>query len=327
MEPPAKTAASSAPSRLTETAVAGRALGPIIATGTGLVLALAASLAASVVEPSETLARRISVALPDWLVVAAFASVLLAGGIGIALVFPRPRRRRKKGEDEYEMYQEPRKLPPLMGVALIALALLPAAALTGILLWFGQESAAPPERGSVVFQHLPFAPPAASVAPPEHTDRTPASSIMNGLVGAVAALAAFGALAFVAWLGFGDRWLRREAFAGRYRAQVAQAVDESLEDLAFEPDARLAVQKIYRNFEQVLTAANMPKRRWQTPSEFTRAALGKLLLPREPVHELMRLFEIARFSVHPLSGDERDRAWRSLTAIRTSIGTARGEGG
>lgn len=322
MESPAQAAASSAPPGPTGTPVAARPLGPLIATAVGLVLALAGTLAAPGTGPADTLARRVTVALPDWLAVAVFVSVLLAGAIGIVLVFPRPRRRRKKGEDEYEMYQEPRRVPPLLGVALIVLALAPAAALTGVLVWFGHNGAAPPERGSIVSQHFPFTPPAAPTARPQQPERRPASAITTGLVGAVAALAAFGALAFIAWLGFGDRWLRREAFAEHYRDRVAQAVDESFEDLLSEPDARLAVQKIYRNFERVLSAAAMPRRAWQTPAEFSRAALAKLPLPRAPAEELTRLFEIARFSAHPLGADERTRAWRSLTAIRTSIGTA-----
>ena len=325
MESPAKTAASSARAGPTEISINDRSLGPPLAIAAGFVLALAATLAGPVATPGgESVARRVTVALPEWLVVASCASVLLAGAIGIVTVFPRSRRRRKRGEDEYEMYQEPRRLPPLLGIVLIGIALSPAAALTGLLFWFGHESAWPPERGSIVIQHLPFTPPLATAAPPQGTTPKPASPVTTGLVGAVTALAALGSLAFVAWLGFGDRWLRRDPFTERYRARVAQAVDESLEDLASEPDMRLAVQKIYRNFERVLTAADMPKRAWQTPSEFMWTALTKRPVLREPAGELTRLFEIARFSAHSVGPDERERAWRSLEAIRTSIGTVRG---
>jgi len=325
MESSAKAAASSAASGLSRTLIPARPLGPIIVTGAGLILALAATLAAPVAGPVETLGRRVTLNLPDWLVVAALGSALLAAAIGIALALPRPRRRRKKGEDEYEMYQEPRRLPPLLGIALIVLALSPGAALIGALFWFGHNSVAPAERGAIISQHLPFAAPATPGTQSQRWDTVPASPITTGLMATAATLAAFGALAFVAWLGFGDRWRRREGFSECHRAELVRAVDESLEDLLSEPNARLAVQRVYQNFERVMAAAGMPRRLWQTQSEFTRAALVKLAIPNEPARELTRLFEIARFSAHVLGADERERAWRSLTAIRTSIGTSRGE--
>ncbi len=324
MESPAETTASAVPPGLTEAAPVVRSLGPILATGAGLALALAGTFAVPVVSSTEAVTRRVTVALPDWLAAVAFASVVLAAAIGIVLVLPRPRPRRKKGEDEYEMYQEPRRLPPLLGIALIVLALSPAAALTGVLFWFGHETIAPSERGSIIAPHLPFSGPAATSTAPRPTVREPASPVTTGLVGAFAALAAFGVLAFVGWLGFGDRWTRREGPDERYRIRVAQAVDESLEDLRSEPDARVAIQKIYRNFEHVLAAADVRKREWQTPSEFMGAAIARLPLPYEPVEELTRLFEIARFSAHPLGIDGRERAWQSLTAIRASIAAEQG---
>ncbi len=65
----------------------------------------------------------------------------------------------------------------------------------------------------------------------------------------------------------------------------------------------------------------MPRRPWQTPTEFMRAVLSKLPLPPAPVRSLTGLFEIARFSRHPVGEAERDRAWRSLTEIRATLDT------
>jgi len=300
------------------------ARGPIAATVLGLVLALAGVLAAPEEGPADALAQRVTVDLPDWLVVAAVGSVLLAGAVLIALALPRPRRRRKKGEDDYEMYHEPRRVSPLLGIALILLALTPTVALTGLLLWLGHENAAaPPERGAVIAHHGQLAPPLAAPAPHAAGEATPASPLTTGLVGAVAVLAAFATLGFVWWLAFGDRWMRRQPLDDRYRAQIAQAVEASLEDLASEPDARVAIQKTYRNFERIMAGAEVRRRPWQTPTEFARAALGRLPLPRQLVEDLTRLFEIARFSTHPLGVDERERAWQSLTDIRSEIEVAR----
>ena len=320
--------ASSAPGAAAEVSPtpAGRRLGPIIATSVGLVLTLAGTLAAPEGSAFEAVAQRVTVSQPYWLLVAVAASLLLAGAIFIVIVLPRPRPRRKKGEDDYEIYHEPRRIPPLLGVALILLALAPSLALTSTLFWFGRDNAAsPPNSAEVLGQHAPALPSSAAISAPapQYAPKT-ASPFTTGLFGTVAVLTAFGALAFVAWLAFGDRWMRRQPFDDRYRAEFAEAIDASLDDLRLETDARVAILKIYRNFERVLAVVEVPRRPWQTPIEFMRSALAKLPLPRLPVERLTQLFEIARFSRHPLGADERDSAWRSLTKIRAEIEDASG---
>jgi hypothetical protein len=214
----------------------------------------------------------------------------------------------------------------LLGVALILLALAPGLALTGTLFWFGHDNVtSPPDRAEILGQHAPPLPPStANRAPAPQYAPKPASPFTTGLFGTVAVLTVFGALAFVAWLAFGDRWMRRQPFDDRYRAEFAEAIDTSLDELRLEADARAAILKIYRNFERVLAVAEVPRRPWQTPIEFMRLALAKLPLPRLPVERLTQLFEIARFSRHPLGADERDSAWRSLTEIRAEIEAASG---
>lgn len=310
----------SAPPRPGETATAGL---PVAATVLGLVLALAGVLATPEGSPVDDLAHRVTVALPGWLIVAAFGSVLLAGAIFVGFALPRPRPRRKKGEDDHEMYQEPRRVPLLLGIAMLLLALAPAAVLTGLLFWLGQENVAVPlERGAVIAHQGQVVPPLAVHAPRSGEKPVPASPLTTALVGAAAVLAASAGLTVIWWLAFSGRWMRRQPFDERYRAQVVQAVDASLEDLASEPDARVAIRKIYRNFERVLAAAEVRRRPWQTPAEFARAVLARLSLPRQLVEELTHLFEIARFSTHPLGAGERERAWQSLTGIRSEIEAA-----
>jgi hypothetical protein len=302
----------------------GHPLGAMLAAAAGLLLALAGTFAAPEGRAAEAVTRLVTVGLPNWLVVVTIASVVLAGGIVITLALPRIRRRRKKDEEDYEPYQEPRRLPPLLGIALMVLALSPVAALVGMLFWFGQNGGAYGSgQAAIVAQHGGLMPPTAA-APVPGPRLGPASAITTGLLDAVAVLAAFATLAFAAWLAFGDRWLRREPLEDRYRAVVAQAVDAGLDDLEAELDTRVAIQKIYRNFERLLAAASLPRRPWQTPAEFTRSALAKLPLPTAVVQELTRLFEIARFSAHPLGADERGLAWRSLTSIRSTLDAARG---
>jgi hypothetical protein len=73
---------------------------PAILAAIGLILAIAGAVAPLQQAPLGGLATRIALPLPDWIVIAAMASLSLASLIFIAIALPRARRRRKKGEDE-----------------------------------------------------------------------------------------------------------------------------------------------------------------------------------------------------------------------------------
>lgn len=306
---------------VTRTSAAPR-FAPSIVTGIGLVLAIAGALASPESMPLESLATRVTVSLPNWVIIAAVISLSAASLIFLAIILLRPRRPRKKGEDGYEIYHEPQKIPPILVVVLILLALTPGGVLGGAILWFGREDVSlHPSPGGTAHDGLPRAPPAA-VSPSSRQEEPEklASPITTGLLGTVALLAGFGSLGFVLWLVFGDRWLRRLPVGpDRRQAQLAAAIDDSLKELRLEPDARAAIIKIYHNFERALAGAALPRRPWQTPIEFMRTVLGKLPLPAPPIHRLTRLFELARFSQHPVGAPERDSAWQSLTEIRAAV--------
>jgi hypothetical protein len=57
--------------------------------------------------------------------------------------------------------------------------------------------------------------------------------------------------------------------------------------------------------------------------EFMRDALVHLAAPRAAVRVLTSLFEVARFSDHPLGSVERDRAFTALHEIRTAVDAER----
>ena len=133
-------------------------------------------------------------------------------------------------------------------------------------------------------------------------------------------LGALGSLALVLWLALGDRlrdWLGRRPAA--VSDPLADAVEESLDDLRLEPDVRLAILRCYRRFELVLARSRVPRAPWQTATEFMAAALGRLPLPADAVRQLTRLFEIARFSEEPLGPADRDAAWQALERIGVSL--------
>jgi hypothetical protein len=123
------------------------------------------------------------------------------------------------------------------------------------------------------------------------------------------------------WLCFGDR------LAARGNGQVPDdparswrdAAVEGLEELRREPDARRAIVKCYRRFEQVLATARTPRAPWQTPTEFMRTVLARLAVPHEAVRMLTGLFELSRFSERRLGTTERNIACDCLEEIRTAL--------
>jgi hypothetical protein len=144
----------------------------------------------------------------------------------------------------------------------------------------------------------------------------------------LAIAAGLGALAVALWVALGDRLalLWKSPDADDLPEPLAAAVDESLDDLRGEADPRRAIIRCYARFERVAAASGVARRPWSTPMEFMREALGRLPLPRAAVPTLTGLFEVARFSHHPLGAPERDRALAALDEIRAAIDVA-GPGG
>jgi hypothetical protein len=100
---------------------------------------------------------------------------------------------------------------------------------------------------------------------------------------------------------------------------VAEALAGLQADLRAEPDVRLAIIRAYGMFERALAGARAPRAAWQTPAEFMRATLARLPVPAAPVRRLTALFEVARFSAHPLGTDARDAACDCLDEIGAAL--------
>lgn len=136
-----------------------------------------------------------------------------------------------------------------------------------------------------------------------------------------------GALGLALWVALGDRLGRwwKGPDGDPSPAPMVDAVAESLEDLAVEPDARRAIIRCYARFESVARAFRIERRPWWTPAEFMREALGRRRLPPAALATLTGLFELARFSDRALGPVERARALRALDEIRTAIHTGRAD--
>ena len=286
-------------------------LAPKVVAASGLLLAIAGALASPDGGPWDEAARRVWVPLPDWLVTTAVTA--LAISILAFLVMARPWRRMRRDDDEDSFEDEPQPTPRWLSLLLLLLSLIQCAVIVGGILWLAQSySLDIPDLGRFFIAN--FLTPSDGAVPAVAT-----SSVTTGLIGTLLLLAGFGSLGLVLWVFFADR-LRPQplAFMSR-RVPLTAAVEESLEDLRREPDARTAILRIYGNFERALAAASLPRRPWQTPLEFMRTALGKLPLPAQAIARLTTLFELARFSGHAITATQRDIAWQSLIEIRDTL--------
>ena len=161
--------------------------------------------------------------------------------------------------------------------------------------------------------------PAAESAPP----------FVTWSFGILALGAGLAALGLALWVALGARLARRRADGEgeTMPSPLGTAVDDSAEDLRSDPDARRAIVRCYARFERAAAGSGVERKPWSTPMEFMREALRRLPVPRTAVPTLTGLFELARFSHHPLGPTERDQALEALDEIRSAMRVTDGDAG
>jgi cbb3-type cytochrome oxidase subunit 3 len=265
----------------------------------GLLVGVMAFISDPSRDGSERPASRLLLELPDeiWGIasVAGSLAIMLWFGFLIALA----RRHQKKSE----------KGRPLWGVLVFSIIV------TGVALWHRDLPQGlllrPTDQYALIEEQKTEQPnmdgPAISLP------------LFTGVIGALLVGAAVASLGIACLVIFGDRLAEWWGRTRTERHPLAAVVDESLDDLGGEADARLAIIRCYRRFEVVLASLRFPRAPWQTPLEFMREALARLPVPPVAVERLTRLFERARFSNEALSPDDRDVAWHSLIEIRQRL--------
>ena len=101
------------------------------------------------------------------------------------------------------------------------------------------------------------------------------------------------------WVGSGLRW--------------------SLADLESERDPRLAVRRAYARMEESLGEIELSRARDETPTEFSARVLRVLGASAAAASDLTGLFEVARFSDHPMDEDDRRRAIASVRRVEAEV--------
>jgi hypothetical protein len=250
-----------------------------------------------------------------WLVTWTIITLFSLAALVLLVDVVRRMRSRRHGEDQEAPGREEAPRPPWL-VALTQILSLLNFIVIVYLLWknvlpltdlmalgagFGSASALPQER------------------------QVDAPFFITWTFAVVALVGGCGALALALWLTSSDRlakWWERDA-DDPAPPPFVEAVDESLEDLRAEPDARRAIIRCYARFQRAAAASGLERRPWHTPMEFMREALSRLPAPRGAVRALTGLFELARFSDRALGAGERDRALDALDDIKTAIDAGR----
>jgi Domain of unknown function (DUF4129) len=135
------------------------------------------------------------------------------------------------------------------------------------------------------------------------------SSATAGYTLFVIVVAIYGGIALVAlWVLFEDGAYGRSSRAAEdpQLRQVRRAMQAGLRELREHADPRQAIIACYARLEYLLEDHGVPAYHHLTPQEYMGAALRGLNLPQDAFAGLIRLFELARYSLHPL--DDADRA-------------------
>jgi cbb3-type cytochrome oxidase subunit 3 len=118
---------------------------------------------------------------------------------------------------------------------------------------------------------------------------------------------------------------RREERRGD-QASAAQAValvlDDALDDLRAEKDARRAVIAAYARLERVLAAHGLGRKPAEAPGEYLSRILPRLELERGSVRRLTELFTRAKFSAHRVDAGMKNEAIDALTTVRDELRAA-----
>ncbi|MBI3329942.1 MAG: DUF4129 domain-containing protein [Nitrospinae bacterium] len=135
----------------------------------------------------------------------------------------------------------------------------------------------------------------------------------------------YGGMALLAlWVLCEDRGLTRvgPSQGNPHTRRVQRAMRAGLRELREHAEPRQAIIGCYARMEDLLEDHGMPAYHHLTPQEYMGAALRGLDLPLDTFAGLIRLFELARYSLHPLDDVARRTAITHLESL-----TAHLEGG
>jgi len=106
---------------------------------------------------------------------------------------------------------------------------------------------------------------------------------------------------------------------------LAAAIDEATDHLQFTADPRVAVLASYASLERAFAERGWRRQPAETPTEYLARVLAAVPLLAAPAVQLGLLYELARFSDHPITDDDRHRAAGALALARSTLVTMTGD--
>jgi hypothetical protein len=106
-------------------------------------------------------------------------------------------------------------------------------------------------------------------------------------------------------------------------ARLAAAITEDAAEqdhLLRDGEPRNAIVATWLRFEVQGASAGVPRRAWETSSEYAIRILDVVAADAGAVNRLAGIYREARFSAHPITEDHRAAAIEALAAIRRSLG-------
>lgn len=105
----------------------------------------------------------------------------------------------------------------------------------------------------------------------------------------------------------------------RHREAVHGAVVGTIDAMLADPDPSTAIRGAYARLLEGLAACGAPRRDHEAPMEHLHRVLATVRVRPGPSRRLIELFEVARFSTHPLTGAHRAQALDALRVVATDI--------
>lgn len=101
--------------------------------------------------------------------------------------------------------------------------------------------------------------------------------------------------------------------------EVADDLDDGLDDLRAEPDPRRAVIAAYARLERALGVVGLRRDQGETSEEYVTRIFDQLEVDRTPVRRLGELFAYAKFSQHPVDEGMKHEAIAGLEQTRDGL--------
>jgi hypothetical protein len=106
--------------------------------------------------------------------------------------------------------------------------------------------------------------------------------------------------------------------------EALEAGERVLYDISITDDVREAIFSAYRKFLAVMEAYGHSKGEPSTAREFAAQVRQVMDVDAASLHQFTTMFEVARYSDHPLDLEHRDRALAAFRSVRESVSVSLG---